>query len=198
MAKSVVVVVFELGHVGKGRLTQQRRQRAVLLLLGLILKKIQLDYERRRRRRAHILVRFEHGVFARVLRSIRIQDNGVIELPQVNRGRQVERAVGAEQIGLDFLIVAIDERGAKPVAWIWTRYVQVDVLFIFAIRFATATASAYRLIYECFGQAAQIEIAWKCAIVRRYHGIGGVFEIALNVLNKIIMSNSKEHFKNKK
>ncbi len=158
-------------------------------MLGLILKKIQLDGERRRHRRAHILVRFEHGVFARGLRSIRIQDNGVIELPQVNRGRQVERAVGAEQIGLDFLIVAIDERGAKPVAWVWTRYVQVDVLFIFAIRFATAS---YCLIYECFGQAAQIEIAWKCAIVRRYHGIGGVFEIALNVLNKIIMSNSKE------
>lgn len=123
-------------------------------------------------RRGHVLVRLKHGVIDRVLCVIWKEHGGVIDLPQINGGCEVERAVGAQQVGLDLLVVAVDEGRAEPVASVRTRHVQVHFLFV------GTTASAYCLLNECLSETAQVEVAWKCAVMRRYDGIGRVLEVA--------------------
>lgn len=89
----------------------------------------------------------------------RIQDSSVIDLPQIHRWCQIERTVRSEQIGLHFLVVAIDKRGAEPIARVRACDVQVDVLFV---RVNTADLA----FYVDFCQTTWREVFGECIIVR--------------------------------
>lgn len=95
---------------------------------------------------------------------IGINDPGVVDLPQVNRWGEIERTVGAQQVGLDLLIVRVDEGRTEPVASGWARHVHVHVLFA---RMNAADLSTHVGFRESTGR----EVLRERGVVRRYDRI---------------------------
>lgn len=102
---------------------------------------------------------------------IGINSPGVVDLPEVDRRGQVERAIGPQQVRFDLLVVAVDERGAEPVAGVRARDVYVDVLF-------ARVRAAYLTLYKCLCQAARGEVLRECVVVGRDYWVRRVFQVA--------------------